>query len=133
MSFRQAVVEVVCGCDNWWMRWTAELGAPFDSNAVTAWANGRPFRLEDPGGYRRGSDGKWYRWAPGPARDMPEGEIWGRYVFECPGCGSNVQARTDKLEDAAVHALRGLHASDMTTPLRLTVDKLLRWAAGSVP
>lgn len=78
-------------------------------------------RIEAPGSYQRASDGKWYRWAPGPAARLPDGEIWTRYVS---GCG-HVQVRVDKLEDAADAKMRqmGENGESFAT---LTADSLLR-------
>jgi hypothetical protein len=123
----EAVLEVVCGrCHAWWMRWAADVDEPFDEQA--------PFipevpkgvvRVESPGSYHPDSGGRWRRWAPGEAADLPEGETWARYRFTCPnGCPSNVQARVHNLDDAAVKVLRHLH--DTRVPmLSTTVDKLL--------
>lgn len=120
-------LELVCGhCGHLLMRWEAGLGRPFekayDGQQVAA-------RIEAPGAYRLATDGKWYRWAPGPAAGLPDGEIWTRYAFRCPaGCRTSPQALVDKLEDAAETVLRALHGT-RTPLLRTTVDSLLRFSA----
>lgn len=82
-------------------------------------------RTEAPGGYLPHSNGKWRRWAPGPAAALPDGEVWARYVLTCPnGCHTSPQALVDKLEDAAETVLRALHETRMPL-LRTTVDALL--------
>lgn len=120
-------LELICGrCDAVLMRWTADLGKPFvklgDGQQIAA-------RIEAPGAYRRATDGQWYRWAPGPAADLPDGETWTRYVFRCPnGCRTAPQARVGRLEDAAESVLRRLHET-RTPLLRATLGSLLRLSA----
>jgi hypothetical protein len=120
-------LELACGrCDAVLMRWTADLGKPFekpyDGEQVSV-------RTEAPGSYRRATDGKWYRWAPGPASELPDGEMWTRYVFACPnGCPTAPQVHIGKLEDAAESVLRRLHET-RTPLLRTTLGSLLRLSA----
>jgi hypothetical protein len=131
------VLELVCGrCGQWWMRWTVDLDRPFEEQLWT-W-DGEPYLVPEvpllgfppidlPGGYRRATDGDWYRWAPGKAASLPEGATYARYRFTpCPGGHStDIKSRVRKLDDAAVNELRRLY--DTRTPLRrVTVDKLLR-------
>jgi hypothetical protein len=127
-----AALELVCArCGQWLMRWTADLGRPFGEQVpiLPEVPGADTVRTQSPGGYRPASDGKWYRWAPGPAARLPEGEIWSRYPFTCPaGCRTSPQARVDKLDEAAMTVLRGLHKAQ-TPLLRTTVDSLLRWAS----
>jgi hypothetical protein len=126
-----AVLELVCGrCEQWWMRWTADLDRPFDDQRYepTVPASG-VVDDEAPGSWRLGSDGNWHRWTP--RRDPPwaDGEMRPRNVFRCPnGCPSNVQALDDKLHDAALTALRHLH-NTREPPLQTTVDRLLKFAS----
>ena len=117
-----AVLELVCGqCEHLFMRWDS--GEPYNGEAVDF----RAVRIEDPGGYHPASDGKWYRWAPGPAADLPDGEVWGRYVLACPsGCRGTPQARVDRLQEAAAAALEAMDRTGVPL-LRTTVDGLLRY------
>ena len=132
-----AVLELGCGrCQQWqwWMRWTVETDRPFEEQLETS-AQGelylsptsRPgvISTQTVGGYYRASDNRWYRWAPGDAARLPEGQGYARYRFTCPGGHpTDVKPRVHKLDDAVVQALRHLH--DTRTPLlRTTVDKLL--------
>lgn len=127
-----ATLELRCGrCGYVFMRWTADLGRPFDEQTILPEVDSRAgaVRTESPGGYRRASDGNWYRWAPGEAAELPDGETWSRYVFTCPtGCPTSPQHRVGKLEDAAMAALRWMH--ETRTPFfRMTPDELLRYRA----
>jgi hypothetical protein len=119
-----AVLELVCGrCGHLFMRWDS--GEPHDGHAIDHQA----VRTEAPGSYLPASDGKYYRWAPGPAAETPDGEVWGRYTFRCPnGCPGSPQARTDRLHDAAEAALRALDEAGEPL-LRTTVDAMLRFSA----
>jgi hypothetical protein len=126
-----AALELICGrCGQWLLRWTADLGKPFDDRMPDLKVSGPDvLSTQAPGGYRPGSDGRWYRWAPGPAERLPEGEIWDRWLLTCPrGCRTNPQARGDKLNDAAAVALRHLHATRQPL-LRVTMDSLLKSSA----
>jgi hypothetical protein len=133
----EAVLELVCGrprCGEWWMRWTVDLEQPFDGQLQTS-AQGelylsptsRPGVLSTQtlGGLYPASDGRWYRWAPGDAAALPEGQGYSRYRFTCPGGHpTDVKPRVHKLDDAVLKALR--HMYDTRAPrLRTTVDKLL--------
>ena len=63
-----AVLELVCGrCGHLFMRWDS--GEPHDGHAIDHQA----VRPEAPGSYLPASDGKYYRWAPGPAAETPDG------------------------------------------------------------
>ncbi len=119
-----ATLELECGqCGELFMRWETDPGKPFVKQF-----DGQQFaaRTEAPGAYRLATDGKWYRWAPGPAAGLPDGAIWTRYVFTCPnGCRTSPQAHIGKLEDAAEAVLRALHEAKAPL-LRTTVDTLLR-------
>jgi len=125
-----ATLELACGrCHQWWLRWTVDLDIPFDDQRVTLFVPASGVVIdESPGSWVLATDGTWKRWTP--RRDQPwaEGEMYGRQIFVCPnGCPTAVQAREDKLHDAAVAALRYLH--DTRTPLfTTTVDKLLNSA-----
>jgi hypothetical protein len=125
-------LELVCArCGQWLMRWTADLGRPFGDQVpiVPQIPDANTARTQSPGGYRAASDGKWYRWAPGPAAALPDGQGWSRYVFTCPaGCRALPVARVDKLEEVAMTVLRKLHKAQ-TPLLSTTVDSLLRWAS----
>ena len=126
-----AALELICSrCGQWLLRWTADLGKPFDDRMPYCEVSGPDvLRTQAPGGWRPGSDGRWYRWAPGPAERLPEGETWERYLLTCPnGCAATPQARSDRLHDAAAVALRHLHAT-RTPLLRVTTDSLLRFSA----
>jgi hypothetical protein len=130
-----AVLELVCRwCEVWLMRWTIDLDRPIDEQLratgkqqLLVEENGRgTVRHNSPGSYYPASDGQYYRWTPDPAQPLGEGEFYSRREFTCPnGCPSNVQARNDKLDPAAVKALRFLHET-RTPLLRMTGDKLLR-------
>jgi hypothetical protein len=125
-------LELVCSrCGQWLMRWTADPDRPFGEQITGDGQRVSPtaVRSEAPGEYLRASDGQWRRWAPGPAAQLPDGEIWTRYVLACPnGCRTAPQARIGKLEDAAAIVLRHLHET-RTPLLRTTVDSLLRYSA----
>jgi hypothetical protein len=123
-----AALELACGqCGHWLMRWETDPDRPFEKMGTGTAVPGGAVSLEALGGYRRATDGKWYRWAPGSAADLPEGETRDRYVFTCPnGCRTSPQALVDKLEDAAETVLRALHETG-TPLLRTTVDKLLEF------
>ena len=124
-------LELACGdCGQWLMRWTADLDRPFGEQTITGQRVSRAaVRSEAPGEYLCASDRHWYRWAPGPAAQLPDGEVWTRYVLACPhGCRTAPQTRIEKLEAAAAAALGALHET-RTPLLRTTVDSLLRYSA----
>jgi hypothetical protein len=133
-----ATLELVCGCRQWLLRWTADLGVPFGEQTIIPQRAPGAVHTESPGEYQRASDGKWYRWPPGIAEGLPavpeglpDGKIWSRYVFTCStnGCRAAPQVHIGKLEDAAAVLLRPLHAARVTEPLRLTLGSLLRYSA----
>lgn len=135
----EVTLELVCGrCGEWWIRWAVDPDRPFDEQLLTS-AVGEPYLLpevrqgvmttESPGSYSRASDAGWYRWVPGKAVSLAEGDTYGRYEFTCPsGCSSDVQTRVRRLDTAAVETLRYLHET-RTPVFRTTADKLLQFSS----
>jgi hypothetical protein len=112
----------------------ADPDRPFDEQVLTD-AAGHPVvdwcveqgavSTDSPGGFRRASDGRWYRWTPGEAAALPEGDTYARYLFSCPGgCVTAVKARVVKLDAAGLAVLRALHG--MRKSSKTTVDALLQ-------